>query len=385
MTNDASNTPTDALAVVQESMPVRVEAPSRGLIVRDGQVILPETHSVIPTDKVFEGVLAKAIPRDELPEVLEALHGRRPAYTPVMKLLFLVGFVVIGALAYFFRPRFQQLTDSSTVLVIDTQTSSKVSTEYSALLKQANAAYDRGRYAETIKILSPIMEEIMKEQESFRANARLASIYFSAHERNGFPKNAPGFDEWLDKACKYDPDNLEWQIYNVCLLWHPFQNIHKSEYRLNAILNNERQAFNLVKACLMAQRQIDKVRRLNDNKPAESRLTGNTITTLDKIECQVLIAKWRIEGGKTLPDDKGDPGVEFREKAFSLAAKHQNEIVFLDLQQYIAEKVLDGLVSGIHGYYYFNGETYWKLEHLEKVIENIKMKKAKLSQPRKQP
>ncbi|MBO4513941.1 MAG: hypothetical protein J5746_14385, partial [Victivallales bacterium] len=366
-------------------VPVRVAAPSRELVVRDGQVILPETQSIAPTDKEFEGVLVRAIPNDELPELLDALHGKRPAYSPVLKLLFLVGFAVIGALAFFFRPRTPELIDSSTTLVIDTQTPSKVSSDYSALLKQANAAYESGRYAETIKIISPKMEEILKDQEVFRANARLVSIFFSAHEKNGFPRNAPGFDEWIDKACKYDPDNLEWQIYNVCLLWQPFQNIHKSEYRLNAILNNERHSFNLAKACLTGQRQIDRIRRLNANKPAESRLTENTVTTLDMIECQVLIAKWRIDGGKMLPDDKDDPGVEFREKAYSLASRHENDIPFLDIQLYIAEKVLDGLVSVLHGQYYFNGETHWKLEPLETTIREIKVKKAKLSQPRKQP
>ena len=384
--DDATNTPTDALAVVQEATPVRVEAPSRELIVRDGQVILPETKCVAPADKEFEAVvLSHAIPRDELPELLDALHGRRPAYSPALKLLFLIGFAVLGTVVYLFRPHPPKLIDSSSTLVIDTQTPSKVSKEFSALLKQAETTYENGRFAETIKIISPKMEEIMKDQESFQANARLVSIFFAAHEKNGFPKNAPGFDQWLDKACKYDPDNLEWQIYSVCLLWQPYQNIHKSEYRLNAILNNERHSFNLAKICLTTQRQIDSIRRLNANKPAESRLTDNTVTTLDMIECQVLIAKWRIDGGKTLPDDKDDPGVEFREKAYSLAAKHENDISFLDIQLYIAEKVLDGMVSVLHGQYYFNGESYWRHDPLEAVIREIKMKKTKLSQTRKHP
>ena len=141
MNNDGTSTsPTDALAVVQENTPVRVSsAPSKELVVRDGQVILPETRCVAPADKEFEElVLTHAIPRDELPELLDALHGKRSAYSPVMKLLFLVGFAVIGVLVYFFRPRPPELIDSSSVLVIDTQTPSKVSKEFSALLKQAN-------------------------------------------------------------------------------------------------------------------------------------------------------------------------------------------------------------------------------------------------------
>ncbi len=377
---------TKALEVVQETKPVRMEPPSKELVVRDGQVILPETQCVVPADKKFEEVvLSNAIPHDELPELLDALHGRRPAYSPALRLLFLVGFAAIGGLLYFFRPHPPEVLDSTNALVIDTQTPSKVSSDFSALLKQATATYEMGRYAETIQILTPKMEEIMKDQESFRANARLASIFFSSHEKNGFPKHAPGFDEWLGKACQYDPDNLEWEIYNVCLLWQPYQNLFKSEYRLNAILNNQSHAFNLAKTCLITQRQIDRIRRLNDNKPAESRLTENTVTTLDKIECQVLIAKWRIKGGKSLPDDKDDPGVEFREKAYSLAAKHENDLPFLDLRLYIAEKVLGGLTSGFHGYYYFNGESYWRLDYLENVIKDIKLKKAMLTQPRKQP
>ena len=387
MNNDGTSTsPTDALAVVQENTPVRVSsAPSKELVVRDGQVILPETRCVAPADKDFEElVLTHAIPRDELPELLDALHGKRSAYSPVMKLLFLVGFAVIGVLVYFFRPRPPELINSSSVLVIDTQTPSKVSSEFSTLLKQANEAFDKGRYAEVKEMIAPKMEELLKDKESFRANARLASLFFAAHEKTGFPKNAPGFDKWIDEACQFDPDNLEWQIYKICLNWQPFQNIHKSEYRLEAILNNERQAFNLGKACLMTQRQIDRIRQLNANKPAESRLTENTVTTLDMVECQLLIAKWRLDGGRMLPDDKGDPGVEFREKAYLLASKHENDIAFLDVKLYIAEKVRESLTSGIHGYYYFNGETNWKLDPLDNAIKDIKLKKQKLSKP-KQP
>ncbi len=377
---------TEALAVVQENTPVRVSSvPSTELVVRDGQVILPETKCVAPADKEFEAVvLSHAISRDELPELLDALHGRRPAYSPALKLLFLVGFAVIGTVVYLFRPHPPKLIDSSSTVVIDTQTPSKVSKEFSALLKQAETTYENGRFAETIKIITPKMDEIMKDQESFQANARLASILFSAHEKNGFPKNAPGFDQWIDKACKYDPDNLEWQIYSVCLLWQPYQNIHKSEYRLNAILKNEQAPVKLANTCVTTQRQIDNIRRLNGNKPDGSRLTQNTVTTLDMIECQVLIAKWRIVGGKTLPDDKDDPGVEFREKAYSLASKHDNDIAFLDLQLNIADTVLDHLHFW-SGRYYFNGEEYWKREGLQKVINGIKLKKDKLTLSRKQP
>ena len=380
MTNDASNTPTDALAVVQETAPVRVEVPSKELIVRDGQVILPETRCVAPADKKFEElVLAKAIPRDELPELLDALHGRRPAYTPVMKLLFLVGFIVIGALAFLFRPHLPELTDSSDVLVIETQTPSKVSSEFADLLKQANEAFGKGHYSEVKEMIAPKMEALMMNKESFRANARLASLFFSAYQKTGFPKNEPGFDQWIVDACKNDPDNLEWQIYRICKDWQPFQDIYKSEFRVEAVLNNEVRARQVNMACLRAKTKIDKIRLLDAHKPAERRLTEATVTTLDLMECQVLITKWRMDGGKNLPDDVDDPGVEFREKAFSLAAKHENDITFLDLQLLIAQRVLDGLIPGLPESYYFNGEKHWLRSDLQDIITDIKMKKQKFS------
>ncbi len=378
---------TDALAVVQETTPMRVSnVPSTELIVRDGQVLLPETRCVAPADKEFEEhVLAKAIPHDELPELLEALHGRHPAYTPAMKLLFLVGFVAIGLLVYFFRPRFPQLVDSSDVLVIDTQTSSKVSSKYSALLKQATAAYDTGRFAEVKEMLAPKMDAILMDKESFRENARLASLFFSAHQKSGFPKDVPELGKWLGMAGKYDPDNLEWSIYRICLDWQPFQKIHKAEYRVEAVLNNEMRSCLVRIACLKNKTKIEKIRNLNANKPPENRLTDTTLTTLDLIECQVLITRWRMEGGKTLPDDVGEPGVESREQAYSLAAKHENDIAFLDLQLLIAQRVLDGLVPipFFPEKYYFNGENHWESKDLQEIIADIKLKKQKLSPTRK--
>ena len=381
--DDVANTPADALAVVPDATPVSVEAPSKELIVRDGQVILPETKCVTPISKEFEEVLAKAIPHDELLEVLEALHGRRPAYTPAMKLLFLAGFAFIGALAFLFRPHPPQLLDSSRTLVIDTQTPSKVSSDFLDLLKQANEAFIKGRYGEVIETISPQMGVIMKDKESFRVNARLVSLYFSSLQKMGFPKDAPGFDEWLDNACNYDLDNLEWQIYKICLLWQPFQNIYKAEYSLNALLNDEKQSIEVAKACIRIQKQIERIRTLDDNKPAESRLSKNTITSLDLIECQVLITMWRLDGGKTLPDDKGDPGVEFREKAYSLTTRHENDVAFLDLQLYLAQKVLDGLIPFSPHRFYFNGEIHWTRNALLNLVNNIRQKKEKLSLNRK--
>ncbi len=377
---------TDALAVVQESTPVRVSSvPSTELVVRDGQVILPETRCVAPTDKEFEEhVLAKAIPHDELPELRDALHGRRPAYSPALKLLFLVGFAVIVALVWFFRPSKPQLTDTSIVIVIDTQTPSKVSSEYSALLKQANEAFSKGRYAEVKEMIAPKMEELLKDKERFRDNSRLVSLFFSAHQKTGFPKDAPGFEKWIDDACSYDPDNLEWQIYRICLDWQPFQKIHSAEYRMYAVLHNETRTYQVKMACQKINAKIDNLRMLNANKPADSQLTDSTVTTLDLIECQVLITRWRMEGGKSLPDNKGDPGVEFREKAYSLTSKHENDIAFLDLQLIIAETVLDHL-SLWSGKYYFDGKEYWKRKDLQKVIDGIKLKKDKLDLSRKQP
>ena len=361
---------------------MRVSAvPSTELVVRDGQVILPETRCVSPHDKEFEEhVLAKAVPHDELPELLDALHGRRPAYTPVMKLLFLVSFVVVGVLAYYSRPRLPQLTDSSSVLIIDTQTPSKVSSEFSALLKEANEAYSKGRYSVVKEKIAPIMDVLLKDKESFRANARLASLFFSAHQKTGFPrKKASDIDKWVGEACKFDPDNLEWQIYRICLDWQSFQNIYKDEYRVEAVLSNEIRTRQVKIACHRAKTKIDRLRMLNANKPVDSRLTESTVTTLDLIECQVMITKWRMEGGKSLPDDAGDPGVEFREKAFLLAAKHENDIAFLDLQMLIAQKVLDGLIPALPESYYFNGATHWYRSDLQKIINDIKQKKQKLS------
>ena len=383
--DDATNTPTDALAVVQEVTPVRVAAPSKELIVRDGQVILPETQCVKPADKEFEElVLAKAIPRDDLPELLDALHGRRPAYTPVMKLLFFVGFIVIGALAFLFRPHFPELT-ASDVLVIETQTPSKVSSEFADLLKQANEAFGKGQYSDVKAMIAPKMEALMKDKEIFRANARLVSLFFSAYQKTGFPKNETGFDKWIDEVCKHDPDNLEWQIYRICKNWQPFQDIYKSEFRMEVVLNNEVRARQVNMACLRARTKIDKIRLLDMHKPADRRLSEATVTTLDLMECQVLITKWRLDGGKNLPDDVDDPGVEFREKAFALAARHGNDIAFLDLQLLIAQRVLDGLIPGLPESYYFNGEKHWLRSDLQDLIYDIKMKKQKLSLSPKHP
>ena len=77
-----------------ECLPVpRKEAQpaASALIVREGQVILPETNEICPDDKAFEAVYATILSQEELPELLNALHARRPAYSLLQKGCFLVG------------------------------------------------------------------------------------------------------------------------------------------------------------------------------------------------------------------------------------------------------------------------------------------------------
>ena len=95
------------------------------------------------------------------------------------------------------------------------------------------------------------------------------------------------------------------------------------------------------------------------------------LVTLEKLRCEILIARWLVEGYPRYPDDFGDAGVAFREEAYKIAKRHDNDIAFLEMRLEIATRILNGDHWYSFNNYYFDGKKYWSAIPLENAIKEI--------------
>lgn len=97
----------------------------------------------------------------------------------------------------------------------------------------------------------------------------------------------------------------------------------------------------------------------------------DNLLTLDKLTCQILVARWIVEGYSSYSDDFEDAGVSYREEAYKLAKQYDNNVEFLKLRRAIAAKVLSNDAAWTFNFYYFDGRKHVEKKYLEKIIEEI--------------
>ena len=344
--------PENALVQVSSSKPER-KPPSSALVVQDGQVILPETRCVAPDGQEFEEVLTEVIPQDELPELLNALHAQRPSYSLMQKGCFLAGFLLLALLACWLFPRFPKLTETQGT-VIEMPSSAKVSSRFTPLLKDAEKYYGKSQYNDVIKMLKPAMQKIMEDEKIFRDNKRIPFLFFDSCIKGLYPLTNRR-QNWLALACQYAPDNLEWQIFKAYSQWMPYQNCYTNGNLIRKEFPNSKMALTY----------------------CQNGLSQNTMNTLDKMECQVLVTIWLLDGARAVPED--NIGVKAREKAYKLAARHEYDLAFIEIQLSIVKHLRQRRFLR----YYFNGKMHntisWKEEdELKKAITDLEAKMNRL-------
>ena len=97
---------------------------------------------------------------------------------------------------------------------------------------------------------------------------------------------------------------------------------------------------------------------------------------LDLLQCKVLVNLWLLDGGKgksRLPDDQGDPGVEYRESAWNIASQpvYRNLLEFLQIRHFIALTM-----KNQHRFpnpFFFKGREYFIADVLQQELEFLSL------------
>ena len=168
-----------------------------------------------------------------------------------------------------------------------------------------------------------------------------------------------------------DPDALEWTLFAIHLEWQTYLD----SYQNYETLVKHHNGHWYIRKFGQLDKRIREAERRNRNLPEDRRLEPATIKSLRLTQCQILTALWLLHGQPlNLPDDFGDAGVEYREKAYNKAKQYPDDVAFLNLRLFLAEKVLAGLMPFMPHKYRFDGNDYYDSGHLKRIISDLKSK-----------
>jgi hypothetical protein len=339
----------------------------RTLKVSGGKILLPGQTMVEPGSPAFYELVKRAFPGDCLgQEVVESLQGQERRHSRAAKICLGVVSILVLALLYCCWPTVVKGVDSTDIVVIGTQTRLSVSPLHAKILKQVLAEYEQGRYAYCLEIMSPLMDGILQGRDEFQANARLVYLFLDCFLKNPSEQFSNQALSVAQKAWKLDPDGLEWALFLLNLEWRPFLDSYLDYHKMVSRTSEVR--------CLQKLTRLDKlateIERANRNKPKDRQIDEATFKSLRLTRCQILTGLWLLHGqAENLPDNYGDPGVEYREKAYSLAKIYKDDLAFLNLRLFLAEKVMAGLLPVEH--YRFGGEDFWLRSNLDATVKEL--------------
>lgn len=256
--------------------------------------------------------------------------------------------------------------------------------KFQLLLEKAQEVRKVGRYHECVKILTPAVTELQKsglQQKEVLENQLLFALYLDAvrHIRKmPIPSLQKEIDALQQSGLKlvreierHDPDTIQWHLLEIdlCLDQQLLNwNTGRASYNPEMVKHIDQ-----VLKMLASTAERIKRSKLDDKK--------ENLAMIDLRRVQLLIQKWKYSTKDLSDDDKGDPGVEEREKAYEIAERYDNVLDFLVLRKYI----VDMIYENNSGYYWWRGKEYWRKKYLEderrvlnKKINNAKATKGKI-------
>ena len=353
-----------------------VSGADHALTLVNGRLRLPGKHEISLDSKRFRGIVKRTLPH-EAPELLRVLQVRQEKSSRLERIAFVLGIALIGYCVWFFWPTFPPLDDTTYSYDIATLTSGNVDKKYNALLARANQLMREKRYKECGDSLQNDVNEVINTKKEFLPNRRLVAMYLSCRQKHDVqdPDGTvfPQLIELCRKAQKYD-SLPEWQLYELYFTWAPYT--YRNAYlRYEGLMKQFQPSEGNMKAKAKHKALLAELERLEKMSEAiRARMVNrqeNDFLTLDKLICQILVARWIVEGYSSYPDDFEDAGVSYREEAYKLAKQYNNNLEFLKLRRAIAGKVLNNDAAWTFNFYYFDGHKHYKKEYLQKTIEEI--------------
>ncbi len=344
---------------------------STSLVIVNNRVVLPRTRAVALESRKFHALLRRAVP-SVAPELIEALKARQDRPSRLSRLGLFVGLLAVFAVVLLLWPRTTPLKDTSLTYEIATQTGAGVEDRYRRLLAECDRLMAQEEYTVCAARLKEPVAEILEEEALFRANARLLSIYLVCNQKSMSLFRPDGICPEMVRCCRKArtySDSPEWRVYELYFLWARYK------WRCDAFRRGDTRGLRdkAIRRMLEAQlRELDREAASADTALAQRGDAADFRETLDQIRCEILMARWLVEGYSAYPNDFGDQGVAFREEAYRIAKRYDDNRAFLEMRKDIANLILDKLHWYNDTYYYFDGRRYWKAEHLEKTIEEIR-------------
>ena len=349
------------------------------LTVRSGTVMLPERCRCRPGDAEFEAQLEAILPDDVAPVLVRQMADkhRRPTF------LFIPALLLFFALAlyfmYAFFPRMLPATQGQ-MSIPAPEYAAPQPKHLRAIFKQAEKAFRRREYQACHRLLLPLLEQIGTEIPLTDATT-LLFYYFESLRKGHFPPaetaRARGL---LSQLCAREPDQILWKIYYVAF------NIPDLDYQAtfrNLTAGKLQDTWQLqVLRLQKARKHLDEAAVFNQNLPeSEEKRRKSHGQLIDLLQCKVLVNLWMLEGGKgkaILPDDQGDPGVEHRELAWTIAtrAEYRNLLEFLQIRHFIVLTLKNQ--HRFPNTFFFRGREYYMSDVLQQELEflNLQMQQT---------
>ncbi len=355
-----------------EQSDISKDRQSTSLVVVNNRVVLPKTRAVVLESRKFHALLKRTVPT-VAPELIEALKARQDRPSRIQRLGLFVGLVAVFASVFCLWPRSMPLQDTTLTYEIASLTSDTVGNEYKRLQRECKVLMNQGEYTECVKRLRDPVAAIMEDPALFRDNARLLSMYLECNKMTSGPsRSEPLRMEMLRhcrKAQEYS-DSPEWKVYGVYFQWARLKPSCDAFRRGNlAGLKKKEDRQRLERSLAALDAEANRTYAILMQRPDAKEFQ----VTLEKLRCEILIARWLVEGYPHYPDDFGNAGVAFREEAYRIAKKYDNDVAFLEMRLEIATRIL----NGDHWYslnnYYFDGKKYLSASHLENAIAEINM------------
>ena len=336
-----------------EKRPESPLAPSpegkRELVVRGGEIYLPESRRFTPGDEEFAAVVAEVLP-DYAPALSEEALRRPRGYSAWAILLILLFLGSLGAIFFFLRPRVRL---ENTAMRVPPPETLHYLGKFSRQFKQVQEYVKAERYGDARRALEPMVDQLLERKEAGPRNEPLFYTYFALFERLEWDREAAAR---LKRLIELD-DNFRWSLFDImCRM--ALLRVDKPEWISPGVSMG---------SLYDVRRRIDALRRRLHDKPELTRM-------LDLCRCQCGLKVWRL---KNRPEPDDEYGLEDREEVWRIASRYPRDRSFLEIRRYLVMRLL---LDDPRGYYVFAGQEYLLNSHLRTILREINAELARLKE-----
>ncbi len=319
----------------------------RELVVSGEEVYLPESGRIVPGGAEFEKIIAEVLP-DYAPALSEEALCRPKGYSLLAALLILLLLGGVATALFILRP---QVDLQTTAILVPKPKKTSYSGEFSREYKEAMQMIKNQQFATAREFMSPMIDQLLERGGNQGENTPIFYAYFSLFDRLSWDYRAR---EQLKRLIALDSDHYQWKLFKI--LSHPAlscANRFPDEYHLDF------QAEPLIATLA----EIDDLRQLHHDD-------AEVVKILDLCKCYLDLQLWRMKNFPKVDDKNGEAD---REEAYRIASKYPKNQSFVDIRNYIVNRLLQ---DGTSGRYVFNGKIYWSEKHLRQALLDIKREAA---------